>query len=333
MFALLFAVLLGTRPFTPEELLATRRVDDVQVSPDGKWASLTVRQKNLETNKDDKDIWLLSLPAGQPRQLTRNAQSEHARWSPDGKQLVVVRDGQLWLYDLNGGDARPITALSGDADAGVFSPDGRWIAFSSEVYPQCGGNDACNKERKEQREKSGVQARIVDHLFARHWTEWKDGKRTHVFVQPAPGGPARDVTPGDSDWPTFRLGGGDDIAFTPDAAAVIVSAKLSQRDAWRTNGDLWAIPVRGGGPRNLTPANPGDDASPKPSPDGRWLAWLAQARNGYESDQWKLMLMDRRSGKASVIGDFGDDVGPFSWRGDSSGLVAAVAHHGRTYLN
>ena len=71
MFALLFAVLLGTRPFTPEELLATRRVDDVQVSPDGKWASLTVRQKNLETNKDDKDIWLLSLPAGQPRASSR----------------------------------------------------------------------------------------------------------------------------------------------------------------------------------------------------------------------------------------------------------------------
>src|SRR5438309_12855 len=216
MFALLFAVLLATRPFTPEELLATRRVDDVQVSPDGKWASLTVRQKNLETNKDDKDIWLLSLPAGQPRQLTRNAQSEHARWSPDGKQLVVVRDGQLWLYDLNGGDARPITALSGGADAAVFSPDGRWIAFSSEVYPQCGGNDACNKERKEQREKSGVQARIVDHLFARHWTEWKDGKRTHVFVMPAGSGPARDVTPLDSDWPSVRIGGGDDFRFTPD---------------------------------------------------------------------------------------------------------------------
>ncbi|TMA84825.1 MAG: hypothetical protein E6J63_21640, partial [Deltaproteobacteria bacterium] len=117
MFTLLFAVLLATRPFTPEELLATRRVDDVQVSPDGKWASFTVRKKNLETNKDDKDVWLLSLPAGQPRQLTRNAQSEHGRWSPDGRQLVVVRDGQLWLYDLNGGDARQITALSGGADA------------------------------------------------------------------------------------------------------------------------------------------------------------------------------------------------------------------------
>jgi dipeptidyl aminopeptidase/acylaminoacyl peptidase len=173
----------------------------------------------------------------------------------------------------------------------------------------------------------------VDHLFARHWTEWKDGKRTHVFVQPAQGGPARDLTPGDSDWPTWRLGGGDDVAFTPDGAEVIVSAKPAQREAWSTNGDLWAIPVQGGRPRNLTADNPGDDASPKPSPDGRWLAWLAQARNGYESDQWKLKLMDRRSGKVSVIGDFGDDVGQFFWRRDSSGIVALVLQHGRYFLN
>jgi dipeptidyl aminopeptidase/acylaminoacyl peptidase len=332
------------RPFTPEELLATRRLDDPQASPDGKQVAFTVRQKSLELNRDVKDVWLQPLAGGPARQFTRDGRSEHPRWSPDGKQLLVVsqragqEQAQLWLYDLaSGGDPRQATSLYFGADAGVWSPDGRWIAYTSEVYPGCAGDtaavDACDRKRFEERKASKVEARIVDHLFARHWTEWKDGKRTHVFVQPAQGGPARDVTPGDSDWPTFRVGGGDDIAFTPDGAEVIVSAKPAQREAWSTNGDLWAIPVQGGAPRNLTPTNPGDDASPKPSPDGRWLAWLAQARNGYESDQWKLKLMDRRSGNVSVIGDFGDDVGQFFWRRDSSGLVAAVAHHGRTYLN
>src|SRR6266850_332885 len=117
MSSLILAVLLAARPFTPEELLATRRADDVQVSPDGKWASVTVRQKNLETNKDDKDIWLLPLAGGPARQFTRNAHSEHARWSPDGKQLLIVREGQLWIYELSGGDAHPVTRLSGGAGA------------------------------------------------------------------------------------------------------------------------------------------------------------------------------------------------------------------------
>src|ERR1700730_4999709 len=106
MHSLLFALLLAARAFTPEELLATRRVDDVQVSPDGKWASVTVRQKNLETNKDDKDIWLLPVAGGAPRQFTRNARSEHARWSPDGKQLLIVRGGTRGLYAVAGGEGR-----------------------------------------------------------------------------------------------------------------------------------------------------------------------------------------------------------------------------------
>src|SRR5437660_10381102 len=103
MFILL-AALLAARPFTPEELLQTRRPDDVQVSPDGKWAAVTVRQKNLEENRDAGDIWLLPLPSGDARQFTRNGKSEHARWAPDGRHLLVVRDGQLWIYGLDGGD-------------------------------------------------------------------------------------------------------------------------------------------------------------------------------------------------------------------------------------
>jgi len=331
MATLLLAVLLALRPFTPEELLATRRADDVQVSPDGRWASITVRQKNLQTNKDDKDIWLLSLPSGQPRQFTRNGRSEHARWSPDSRQLLIVRESQLWLYDLNGGDAHAITALSGGADAGVFSPDGRWIAFSSEVYPQCGGNDACNKERKEQHDKSGVQARIVDHLFARHWTEWKEGKRTHVFVMPSGGGPVRDVTPLDSDWPSVRVGGGDDFRFTPDGE-LIISSKPAQREAWSTNGDLWLIDRNAGPPRNLTTDNHGDDAQPRPSPDGRYLAWTSQARDGYESDQWKLKIQDRQTGRIVAVDLDGDDVGNFVWRRDGKGLVASVGQKARHWL-
>ena len=331
MATLLLALLLAARPFTPEELLATRRADDVQVSPDGAWASVTVRQKNLETNKDDKDIWLLPLHGGEARQFTRNAKSEHARWSPDGKRILIVREGQLWLYDLSGGDGRKLTALTGGADGGVFSPDGRFIAFTSEVYPECGGNDACNKEREEKREKSGVHARIVNHLFARHWTEWKEGKRTHVFVMPAAGGPARDATPLDSDWPSFRLGGGDDFQFTPDGE-LIVSSKLAQREAWSTNGDLWAVDPGGGAPRNLTAQNHGDDAQPRPSPDGRYLAWTSQARDGYESDLWKLKIQDRKSGRIVAVDIDSDDVGSFVWRRDSKGLVASVVQKARYWL-
>ncbi len=308
----LAAPALATRPFTPEELLQTRRLDDVQASPDGAWLSFTVRQKSLVENRDLKDVWVIPSSGGTAHQLTRDGKSEHARWSPDGAALLVTsaRSGtpQLWLYEIAGpgdgpkrapfigGDARQLTELVGGADGGIFSPDGRWIAFTSDVSPACNGDDACNRKLDADRAASKVGAHLADHLFVRHWTEWKDGKRTHLFVLGAPKAGAalspapvaRDSTPGDGDWPPFSLGGGDDYAFTTNGDQLIVAHKAPEHEAWSTNSDLYLIPVAGGAAKNLTEGNVGADEQPRVSPDGKYVAWLSQARDGYESDQWKL---------------------------------------------
>ncbi|MFL5458114.1 MAG: TolB family protein, partial [Myxococcales bacterium] len=148
---LLIALLLCTspaalagRPFTPEELLATKRLDDPQISPDGKLVAFTVRQKSLELNRDVKDVWIVPFQGGAPRQFTRDGRSEHPRWSPDGKKLLIVSQragqdqAQLWLYDLSsGGDPQQVTSLSSGSDLGTFSSDGKWIAYTSEVHPGC----------------------------------------------------------------------------------------------------------------------------------------------------------------------------------------------------
>src|SRR5256885_5239708 len=49
------------------------------------------------------------------------------------------------------------------------SPDGRLIAFTSDVYPDC-RDDECNKQRDEQAEKNPVKAHVTNHLLYRHWT-------------------------------------------------------------------------------------------------------------------------------------------------------------------
>jgi dipeptidyl aminopeptidase/acylaminoacyl peptidase len=328
MHSLLLALLLAARPFTPEELLHTRRADDVRVSPDGNWASVTVRQKDLEQNRDTKDIWLLPLHGGEPRQFTRNGKSEHARWSPDGRQLLIVRESQLWLYTLDGGDARQLTSLSTGADGGIFSPDGRSVAFTSEVYPQC-TDDECNKGVAAERAR-GSKARVVDHLFARHWTEWKEGKRSHLFVMRSIGGTPRDLTPGDQDWPSFSLGGSDDYAFTNDGA-IIVHSKAAAHEAWSTNGDLYLI-ENNTAPHNISSENTGDDGQPRLSPDGRVLAWIAQRRDGYESDQWKLRLHDRPGNHYTTVDLSTNDAGTIVWRRDSKGLVVSVIENARVWL-
>src|SRR5207302_2829955 len=138
-----------------------------------------------------------------------------------------------------------------------------------------------------------------------------------------------DVTPFDSDWPSWSLSGGDDFQFTPEGE-LIVHSKPADREAWSTNGDLWLIDRSGAAPKNLTADNHGDDAQPRISPDARWLAWTSQARDGYESDQWKLKLQDRRTGHTTVL-DLGDnDAATVVWRRDSKGLVVSMTEKAHT---
>ena len=328
MHSLLIALLLAARPFTPNELLKTRRADDVKVSPDGNWVSVTVRQKDLEQNRDVKDIWLLPLKGGEPRQFTRNGKSEHARWSPDGRQLLITREGQLWLYTLDGGDARQLTFLSTGAEGGIFSNDGRSIAFTSDVFPQC-TDDKCNAATAAERANGGIKARVIDHLFARHWSEWKEGKRTHLFLMSALGGNPHDVTPGDQDWPAFSLGG-EDYAFANDGA-LVVHSKAATHEAWSTNGDLFLI-ENGHAPQNISVQNTGDDSQPRPSPDGKVMAWVSQQRDGYEADQWKLRLHDLAGNKYTGVDFNTNDAGTIVWRRDSKGLVVSVVENAKVWL-
>lgn len=54
--------------------------------------------------------------------------------SPDGKTAYFSYDGDVWKVDANGGNASRITALDGEEINPRLSPDGKWLAFSSNQY-------------------------------------------------------------------------------------------------------------------------------------------------------------------------------------------------------
>jgi len=75
--------------------------------------------------------------------------------------------------------------------------------------------------------------------------------------------------------------------------------------------------------------SPGADTTPLYSPDGKYLAWRSQARAGFESDKWRLMVQDRQSGKISDGTDkFDRSVGSFAWRPNSQTIFFTAEDHG-----
>ena len=322
------------KPFTAADLLSVRRIGDPQISPDGRWLAYTIGDTDRAANRRLTQIHIISIDGGNPRQLTSGPISATSpRWSPDGKVIAFVRsaDGspQIWTVDAQSGDLKQVTRIATGADGPVWSPDGKWIAFTSDVYPDCPDED-CNATRLKHADESKVKAKIITRLLYRHWDSWKDGMRTHVLVVPASGGRTRDLTPGDYDAPPFSLGGPDDYAFSPDSKELAFARNTDKLEALSTNGDIFTVPVDGGEPHRLTGDNPANDLSPQYSPDGRYIAYRAQAQQGFESDRWRLMLYDRKTGQTRSLTDELDSwVGSFVFAPTSQTIYLVAEDRGR----
>jgi dipeptidyl aminopeptidase/acylaminoacyl peptidase len=301
-------------------------VSDPQISPDGSTVAFVVTDYSLEANRGNSDIWLLSLDNGEAKRLTAGPGSDsQPRWSPSGRGIAFVSDRtgepQIYLISPTGGEARKISDLKVFPANLCWSPDGKLLAFSADLsWPS----------QQEKEDPFETRALVWDNLFYRHWNEWRVGVRSHVFVMPSEGGEPRDITPYDHDYPTLALGGYVDIAFTPDSRSVAVVANLDAVPAIGTNNDILLVPAKGGDAVNLTKANPASDNNPLFSADGRWMAYRAQLRAGFESDRHHLMLLDRQSGQVKdLTPDWSLSVGEILWAPDAKAIYAQVEEQGR----
>jgi dipeptidyl aminopeptidase/acylaminoacyl peptidase len=333
------------RPFTFEDMMALKRVSEPVPSPDGKWVVFAAVDVDLSANTKISHLWIVPAAGGEARRLNQTQnQEERPRFSPDGKRLIWTSKAtdptQIWMSNFtpeSGGlDGTPhqVTNISTGADGAIWSPDGRNIIFVSSVYPDA-KDDAANKQRDEELEKSKMKAKIFTKLLYRHWTAYTDFKRSHLFVVSAEADSSqpnsvRDLTPGDHDVPPFNLGGQDMYAISPDGQELAYTSNIDEVEATSTNNEIFLVPMAGGAPKKIS-TSPGSDSTPLYSPDGKHIAWRSMARAGYEADKDSFIIYQRELGQMrNATADWDRSVGSFAWAPDSKTVFFGAEDHGES---
>jgi dipeptidyl aminopeptidase/acylaminoacyl peptidase len=326
------------RPMTFEDMMQMRRLGETAVSPDGKWLAYSVSTVDLEQNTKTAELFIQPIAGGEAKPIAAAKPGYSGpQFAPDGKRILFLssREGgqQVWLADFDPAtgetsNAKKLTGISTEADNALWSPDGKFIVFTSSVYPDCPAiteadaatGDQCNADRDKALSDSKVKAQIFTHLLYRHWNHYTGDKRSHLFLVSVETGGIRDLTPNDPhDVPPFSLEGGGGFAIAPDGKELAFTENLDEVPAISTSASIFTLDLTDAAAKPVkVSTSAGGNFNPAYSPDGKYLAWRSQERAGYESDKFRLMLYDRAAKAAKdLLQDFHFDnwVDEFSWDG------------------
>lgn len=304
------------QPFKVQDLVKINKLHSSTLSNNGNSIVFGIKKFDAK-GKASSDLYIQDLTqvGSKPKQLTFAAGTEHsAVFSADDQSVYFLasRDGSSQLYQLplTGGEARQVSDLPLDVEGFKLSQDGKQVVLNMRVFPDC-QDLQCSEDKFTAEAERKSNGREYKQLMIRHWDTWSDHSSSHLFVAQLNGDKittAVDVTAGlDTETPPKPFSGMEEVTFTPDGKYVVYSAKAPSNDqAWITNYDLWQVPVTGGDAVNLTESNKAWDAHPTYSADGRYLAYLAMKKPGFEADRYRIMLRDTVTGQEKEVAPLWD---------------------------
>ena len=340
------------RSIAVDDVYRLAAVEDPRISPDGRWiAYVHVTVDRLE-NAYRRHIWLAPVDGGESIQLTRAGTDSQPRWSPDGSQLAFVsgRGDKPQIYLLRvtapGGEPRALTSALNGASAPAWSPDGTQIAFLARVNageraredsgetepPPTDSLEAKHRgERKARDEEQRWDPRVVRRIPYRAGQSYLDDRFSQIYVMPV------DETLADEAKKPRRLTHIDadyePPQWSPDGLSLL-TARTSDPAGdmpWRSQR-LYRLYLADGREEVIS-----DDAysdfGPRPSPDGRWIAYSRIPFDRLTERINRLTVQPAAGGPPHDLNlSFDRNVGDYRWSADGTALLFSAESWGDTEI-
>ena len=316
---------LSSNRLTPEILWMLGRISGESVSPDQTKVLYTVTYYSVEEDKGYSDLYLYDIVTEETKRISNTKVNEGgATWRPDGTRIGFLSNEsgarQLWEMDPDGKNRKQITFIDEGISGFKYSPSGEKIALAIRIKLDQSVKDMYPDLPK-------ANARLESDLMYRHWDTWHDYKYNHLFIaEYSEDGifEANDIMAKERfSSPTEPFGGMADVAWSPNGEllAYVFKKKTGKEYAFSTNSEIWMYDVSTEKTSNFTEGILGYDMHPVFSPDGKYLAWESMARDGYESDQARLMIANIETGeRTNLFNDFEESAQNITWSADGNSI-------------
>jgi dipeptidyl aminopeptidase/acylaminoacyl peptidase len=313
------------------DYLEYESVSDPQISPDGRRIVYVRERVNKFTDSIDREVWQMDAQGAHNRFLLKGSQ---VRWSPDGTRIAYIAQAgdsrQLFVRWMDGeGSVSQITHGEREPDRLAWSPDGRSIAFRAQVPMEPGFR--IDLPGKPAGARWTEDPPVIDRL---HFQMDGIGRKTafeHLFVVPADGGAARQLTSGS--WDVGRRFAGEEFDssfhWSPDGSHLFFSGDDDPAvEVLMESAQIRSVEVASG-KMSVLFSEPGAWAQPIPSPDGKWIVFMGRPRSELAFAGTQLQVI-RRDGSDSrvLLEGLTDSIFPVRWADQSDSLYIVLSKDG-----
>ena len=314
---------------TPEALWAMGRINSVLPNESTNQIAYTVSYYSVKENRSTS--WIRIAKEEEGKLVTIN---EFVGYEPSwiGDKIAYLKAGKLYLPKKQSPIANLHTCLEGfdkDIEGYLLSPQGDKIILIAQVKTFASTLD-------KHPDLPLASGRVVDDLMYKHWDEWTE-TAPHPFLCTLKNVKGKTIvtdcidllegTPYES--PMKPFGGVEQLAWSPDGKTIAYTCrkKSGLEYAVSTNSDIYLYDLATGTHTNLTEGNGGYDTNPSFSPDGQWIAWQSMERDGYESDENRLMICHLTTGERRFLTQgMETNIDSYYWKDNNSLVFSAVWH-------